>query len=699
MRRVGLYSLVLTAWVTGAALAATPAPNYSQITRTIETIRADWAKPGAIPQRNAAGWNALFEAVTGDLRAYSAAPEESQRLVALNQLYQISNALAVVPWAPAAELRENLREWLRPRVRLAWAERRLVDHLQSLPPAANPATQGNRQQWVKFVSNDLGKALRDYSGATSVAQRQAGLHAVYASLGALQARNAFYTWGPSLELQTALNDLYNQPNLDVSADLNTLSPFFNVNLVESGPVYRKGYWSQVTAGPKTGFGLMPSNDGIAFYNRQMLSSVTPITDFQQQIANDRQGKRAAKMYQFGATSSDQQELTIITVIRTTGLDVTPQFGHNIGLNVTSAPQAGGGLGRAVASLVGFNQPKITQKVWDGAYPQMASSVVQEAAQMGAERTTAEAVQRNAQMRQYLIGYNRLFFPPYLVEGLSLRSQPTNALIGGKFSYVGADHQVGADAPQPRSLAVPESGISADLHLASILSNYMAGYLTTDAAKQVNTVQIVTGNAAPGAPPTSALQVARNTNYATFLQAAQTAQAANDPKIMAVRVKRPNTPPEFATDERGGLVALVRDFQLDVPAPKQAAGGGLAGPPAKVYRFVAPAAEFTVSFKVEPATAGEPLRLVGKVESFDPGPGAKVFAINDDEANATELKGLTPALIYGVFRSKIAGQPINVPLNNLDLRGFVIRSVSPLDPSGWIRVNLDRTYAVPLASAR
>ena len=52
----------------------------------------------------------------------------------------------------------------------------------------------------------------------------------------------------------------------------------------------------VTAGPKTGFGLLPADAGIAFYNSQSLTSVTPIHDFQQQIEQDPQGRKAAKLY-------------------------------------------------------------------------------------------------------------------------------------------------------------------------------------------------------------------------------------------------------------------------------------------------------------------------------------------------------------------------------------------------------------------
>ena len=173
-------------------------------------------------------------------------------------------------------------------------------------------------------------------------------------------------------------------------------------------------------------------------------------------------------------------------------------------------------------------------------------------------------------------------------------------------------------------------------------------------------------------------------------------AANDPKVLAVRVKRPGRAPEFAADARGYLVALVHDFLIDLPAPPQAAQGGLAGPPAQVYRISAPEAEFVILFKIESATQSSPVRLSGRIEEFTPGPGAKVYAINEDEAKAVPLTAFTSTFVLGVFRGRVQGQPIDVPLSNLQLRGFAIRSVSPLDPSGWIRANLVRTSVSPAA---
>ena len=163
---------------------------------------------------------------------------------------------------------------------------------------------------------------------------------------------------------------------------------FNANLVESGPVYRKGYVSQVTAGPKTGFGLMPSDDGIAFFNSQLLTSITPITDFQNQIASDSQGQRAAKLYHFDATTYDWSELTITTVLRPSGLQITPSYRHNINAAICSQPEPGGGVGRLIAGLIGMNQQKITDKVYEGAIGQFQQRIPEEAMEEGLERISS-----------------------------------------------------------------------------------------------------------------------------------------------------------------------------------------------------------------------------------------------------------------------------------------------------------------------
>lgn len=691
MRSLRQWRVIFAAGSLGLGLGAAPvAPSYIQVQQTIDRTRNDWSRQGAAPQPNAPGWNAFFDALTGELQTYSKAAEENARLASLNRLYRMSLALRGINWPVAAEVREELRAWLRPRVRLAWARRRLVRSVEDLGPAAGPGVQGNRNRWVQFVKDDLGSALRNYDAAATVAQRQEALKRVTAALRALQSGNQSHPWVPSLELQAALDDLYNRPNLDVSADVASLSPALNANIVQSGPIYRKGYVSQVTAGPKTGFGLMPSDDGIAFYNSQLLTSVTPIWDFQQQVASDRKGQRAAKLYQFDATSQDTSELTVVGILRTTGLQLLPASQHNISAAIGSVPTPGGGFGRFIAGALGLNQTEITRKVFEGAIGQMKQNIVTESAELANERTAAEAAQKNAQLSRALVGNNTLVVRDFEITDLSLRSRPENALIGGTLQWRGAPGQVGADAPQPPSFTIPDPGVSADLHLGSILTSLSSGFFQSEPAQSVDNVMVQTRDVAPGAPPSQAVQVTRNVDYATYLRAVADARAAYNPKVTAIRVNRPSRAPEFAADARGFLVAVVHDLQIEVPAPEQAAKGGVAGPPAQVYRITAPDAEFAVSFAVTPQSSTSPMRLTGRVEGFDPGPGSQVFAVNDDEAKAAPLTAFTSTFVLGIIRARLQGQPIDVPLKPAQLRGFAINRVSPLDPSGWMRVVLTPT---------
>src|SRR5215210_5441886 len=146
MRRALAWKLSLAAWALGVALGAAPAaPSYVGVERTIERVRQEWKKAEARPQPHAEGWNAFFDAVLGELRAYAAAGDEDARLRSLGRLYQMSVTLEGVTWAPAGELRAALRTWLRPRVRLAWAERRLREAIGGLAPSPVSTVQDNRR--------------------------------------------------------------------------------------------------------------------------------------------------------------------------------------------------------------------------------------------------------------------------------------------------------------------------------------------------------------------------------------------------------------------------------------------------------------------------------------------------------------------------------------------------------------------------
>src|SRR5262249_2144898 len=180
----------------------------------------------------------------------------------------------------------------------------------------------------------------------------------------------------------------------------------------------------------------------------------------------------------------------------------------------------------------------------------------------------------------------------------------------------------------------------------------------------------------------------------FIRAADAAPTAHAPRVQVLRIPRPQHPPEFSTDARGYLVALVRDFQLDSPAPDQQSGGAMLGVPAKVLRFKAPLVEVALSYQLDQSTPGS-LQLKGKIQEFNPGTGGEVLAINDDENQAKPLTRFRSAIVMTALGARMRSQNIDINLDQLKLPGFAIRSVSPLDPSGWARINLVRTGCTPL----
>ena len=486
--------------------------------------------------------------------------------------------------------------------------------------------------------------------------------------------------------------MYSQPNLEVAADANTVAPLFDANLVKTGPVYRKGYWSQVTAGPKTGFGLLPSDDGIAFYNSQSLVSVTPIWDFQRQIASDPQGQRAAKLYDFSATTYDWSNLTVTTVLRGSGLTITPSSTHNIDAAIGSTPNCGAELGRSIAALIGMNQDAITQRVKDGALPRFQQQIPAEAQEEALERIAKEAAERNADLRtKGLVGDNTVAVRDFLITELSLRSRPDAVLVEGLLQWRGAPGQLGADAPRPPSLAATnEPGVKADVHLGSVLTSLASGAYQRDDVKSVDNLMLVVREVPPGTPPREAIKITKNVDFATFAKAVEEARKPKpgSPRLTTLRITRPKQPPEFGADARGFFVAMIHDLQIDVPAPRKRQGRRHGRRAAKIYRIKIPLAEVAFSYKADSPTP-KALQLHAKVEDFNPGTNAQVLAITDDEAKGVALSRFSAAVVLGALGGKIRTQPIEIALDQLKVPGFSIRSVSPLDPSGWLRLGLVR----------
>jgi hypothetical protein len=673
----------------GRAVAQTAmapaAPSYAAALRTIDTVRNGWSN-GAPAE--AAGWYTYFDNVRNELGSYAAAKTWADQLAAIERVQSWTVKLdGVAGWAPAGELRAALSDWAAPRLRLARAERQLSGVLA----ATGSADDANRKDWATFVDEKLGGPLRGFEAAKTVQERQEAGTRLHVAVESLRKSAS---WPYAAELLAAADALFNGPNIDVSADVASLSPVLSAQVVSSGPIYRGGYVSQVTAGPYAGFGLLACDQGLAFTNSQYLTSVTPITDFERQVESDPKGRRAAKLYHFSATSTDSGLLTVTAILTPFGVQLQPGNSHNIDARICSAPTPGKGLTRGIASLIGMNQQKITDKVYDQAIGRIKQQVAQGAADEAAERSAAAQNEQNAKIHNALPGDGTARVKEIAIAGLSLRSRPTNALIGGTVMWAGVPVQVGADVPQPPKFAAPAPGISADVHLASVATNVAGGFLQSPEAAGVENLMFEVRKPAPGTKPADAVKISKNVDFPAYLKRVEALTAENDPGAQVIRIRKPARAPEFAVDARGFLVVIAHDLQIDLPVPAQLANSPLGGAKAKVYRLDAKTAEFV--FEIKPVTQPDgSIRLTGNLKEFNTAPGSRVLAINDDEARALPIDPFRSVLIFQGFANAIRAKPLDVPLQNLKMPGYVITSISDLDPSGWMRIVLTPTGERPL----
>src|SRR5262249_55445005 len=161
-------------------------------------------------------------------------------------------------------------------------------------------------------------------------------------------------------------------------------------------------------------------------------------------------------------------------------------------------------------------------------------------------------QRNADLRsKYLIGNDTAAIRDFLITHLSLRSRPEAIFVGGLFQWRGGPDPRGADAPQPpRPAAWHDPRGTPGLRPCAPATSAASGLWQQCAVQFVKNVVIVTKAVPPGTPPRDAVTVRTNVDFADYLKAVDQARNAHDPRVTALRVFRPQQPPEFSADARG-----------------------------------------------------------------------------------------------------------------------------------------------------
>jgi hypothetical protein len=658
--------------------AGAPAPpSFDGVTKSIEAARAEWSQlepnqAGAVP-----GWSAYLDSISAELGVFRAATTDEDRRASLEKLAGLAAGLRQS--AGGLQLvRTELEEWLRPRRAVHDARSALLNALAAFAPPTDDADAANRKKWQTFLDERLLTALTDYERASTLSDRHAAGERLTKVLADLRERNAQYQWQPALFMAQAMGDYCDRPNLDIAIDNSFLANSIGRRgIVAHERIYFRDQWSTVTPGAVQGVGFVPNGNGITVQVRQAMTSITPVQGFHEQLAADARGKRAAKLYTFGATTrNDGVAILQATIDLPFGVRLQPMQLVNFTAAISSVPTPGGGMGRLFASLLGQSQTKITQKVYEGAIGRMRQEAISGTAELSSMRASSNNATLNDQIRPYIVDDRTVAYGSIGITKIQMQSWDALANITGMLGWHGAGMPVSA-GPQPSKLMTYVPGVTVDLHVGSVLSNLAHGYLDTESAREVKTILLETGMASADRPLEERLRTTTNADESTFLKAVDEANASGDRNRRAIRVKKPDKPPIFAADARGRLVAMIDGFEIDVPAPSNMGN-------AKAFRIVAPKAEVSLEIDVLPQP-GAPPRIKARVVEFDPGRDFKAYELGKGEPrllNAIQSRVLVAGLSAGVEQ-----QVLDVPLSGVALPGLALASASPLDPSGWMRVVL------------
>ena len=104
--------------------------------------------------------------------------------------------------------------------------------------------------------------------------------------------------------------------------------------------------------------------------------------------------------------------------------------------------------------------------------------------------------------------------------------------------------LGADSPKPASLATSEDpGVTADVHLPSLLANGVAAVLERPDVKAAKNVMISITEAPPGTPPSATTKISTNVDYPTYVKTVDAGRKTpSNPPFTAPTLRSPPSRP-------------------------------------------------------------------------------------------------------------------------------------------------------------
>lgn len=668
MRSGSIWLGLLMIGLAGPAEAA-PTSTSLELDRAVQAARAVVPQLEGQLQELAAGVKAYAEAATPEARGAAA-----QRVAKAHE------ALRAQPIPEVVQACEEASLWLNPRVEVDQARLAFLGGRSPGSPYVSPHR-------LESVRDKLLPALVRYDTAKSLDDR-------LDALGAIHELIYDYKADPTTRpIASALGAMFLRPNVGVRADYPTLAAFLERDVAEPGPIYRKGQVSMVYPGPKIGFGVLPSDEGLSFFNRQFLTAVTDVKGFSEQVASqDSRGRMLTQIYDLGMTTSNTVDLTIIGTFTPNGLRLKNQATDNVDIRIRSTPRDCTALRRGALDALGLDQASLEKLIYENAIKRVREEVPREATQERSERLAKAEAEQNRTLRKYLVGDGTLAFNPIEVRSLKISSRPDSAVATGILQWRQFAPGWGADAPLPAAFRQPQPGVTVHAHLPSLAHNLWHGWLGSEGRAAAKNVMLMIRVAPKEGLKPGVESTTWDASNDDFVKAV--AVARKDKDLLVVRIARPKLAWSPTVGEDSSVGLLIRDLEVQLSAPVDNPALRVLGNAVESLALTIPRLELRSKITATPSATGGAPGITLKFEEIDPGQGLKILTTNAN-GEQSPVNAFLSGVVVRTALQQVLKRELPIALPEGGIPGFRLVDVSPPDPSGWIQVRLERDPNAPV----
>ena len=678
-----LVSLVVILAAYPSAWAANAAPTYrnvlDQLSKISESAPAELKEAG--------------EKLKAELASIVKTPELSGRAEGYRKL--LGEASVWAGWTgsdpAAANVSEAITRWASPRLKSAEYAIAAADAIQNKKDGITPEHQKTYDELVVPLID----VLQQYEVADKVGLRFDAREKIRALVNQLEPRLNQLNWPDAQEIIKTIESRWESPNLLFTVSAEGLRPLLDRGIVNEESILYKGRISYVTPREKQGYGLIPSPDAIAFYISQAMTSVTPVTDFQEQVQSNQGGRILARAYQLGNTIQNDSILTMSVAVRPNGIALRPSYQNNAQPQLSIAPKQGGGLTRAFMGLAGMNQQRIIDTVYQRSIGQIQSETEISSLELGQLRSNEAAENLNVRLRQYLRGEDSINVDKIVADRIRLRTEPTHIHAETRIFYNAEGiRSIGPlDVPPPLD-PVDDRYITAALHIPNVVENLAANFFEELKSRGAATIAFMPDQDSDGAMEVEIqsgqelLHVAVGESL-RITKEPKGAKLAEGSPFAAIKISEEQLVPHFSMDADGHIIMILKQFKMDIAAPALTlfSEGRMGG----AIRIDSPGAELDMEILNLPATKDQPERLAVKVHSFALDPRSKIYAYAQAGKEPVELSTFRKATVLAAASAFLASKPFDLPLDALRFGDKVkVVKVAPIGKLGWYQfvINAD-----------